>query len=739
MSSRPFGRSVSHALCAAGLLFGQHQTLAAAADDSSSGVLQEIVVTAQKREERLQDVPVPVTAISATTLLEQNALRLQDYYTDVPSLSLVPNGQGNESLSIRGIASTGTGGGTNPTVGIIVDDAPFGSTTALGSRTFAPDIDPNDLARVEVLRGPQGTLYGASSIGGLLKFVTVDPSTEGVSGRVQADLSNVHNGNGEGYGVRGAINLPLSDTLAIRASGFTRRDPGYIDDPAFHINGVNQVDVYGGRVSALWRPAEEWSLKVSALLQNTTANGISNVTQQPGLGDLQQLQTLPVGGYHHDVRSYTATLTGALGGVRLTSISAYSVDKFDAVTDFSTLYGSFSELPFGVGATEALQHNETKKFSQEIRLSSSLERLDWLAGVFYTYENTPTHDQYFSVDPVTLAVPGLLLDDPYPTTYAEYAAFGDLTYHFTDRFDVQIGGRESQNRQTYEETLSGPIDPQFGLVSPAGNPPIHTKDNSFTYLLTPRFKISPDLMIYSRLASGYRPGGPNPTCTLFPTPCQYGPDKTYNYELGVKGEALDHLLSFDASVYYIDWKNIQLQLINPSSGAFYYANASTAKSQGLELSVKSKPLQGLTIVAWGAWNDAHLTKAIPPAGPGSPVGSAGERLPFSSRVSGNLSVDEEMPLANSIRGFIGGSVSYVGNRADIFRASLEQPRNMLPGYAQVNLRAGVRYDAWTASLFVSNLADKRGVLAFPVSYATTSPVVNYIQPRTAGLSVSRTF
>ena len=178
--------------------------------------IEEIIVTAQKRSERIQDVPVPVTSIDANQLVENNQVRFEDYYTSVPGLSFAPNNQ-NNYLAIRGIA---TGGFSNPTVGIVIDDVPFGGSTALGGGQVMPDIDPGDLARVEVLRGPQGTLYGASSMGGLIKFVTVDPSTDALSGRVQAGVSEVHNAGQAGYNVRGSLNVPINNTLAMSVSGF---------------------------------------------------------------------------------------------------------------------------------------------------------------------------------------------------------------------------------------------------------------------------------------------------------------------------------------------------------------------------------------------------------------------------------------------------------------------------------------------------------------------------------------
>lgn len=695
--------------------------------------LEEIVVTAQKREEGLQDAAVPITAVAGQTLIDSNQLRLQDYYTSVPGLNLTNNGGSQSVIAIRGLT---TGAGANPTVGIVVDDAPFGSTRSLAG-SFAPDIDPGDLARVEVLRGPQGTLYGASSLGGLIKFVTVDPSPDALGGHAQADTENVSHGDGVGYGLRGGINAPLSNTLAIRVSGFDRQTPGYVDDSALHINGVNKEHVSGGRFSVLWRPSQDLSLKLSALFQNDGADGQSAVTLLAGLGDLQQVQVLPLGSYHNALSSYTATLTADFDGVSLVSISGYSVNDYHSLVDTGSFFAAFSAEPlYGVGGAENYHSARTSKFTQEIRLSGSLhQRLDWLIGVFYTHEDSPTRDVYYAVNPFTLSVPGLILDDPYPTTYAEYAAFADLTYHFTDQFDVQIGGRESQNSQRYSETLTGPLDELLGFPSPAIEPPERTKDNSFTYLLTPRYKFSPDLMLYARLASGYRPGGPNSTCILFPAPCRFAPDKTVSYEVGIKGETLDRMLSFDASMYYIDWKNMQLQVTSPSSGTLFYTNAGRAKSQGLELSVQAKPLAGLTVSAWAASNDATLTSDFPANS--AAFGVAGDRLPYSSRFSGNVSFEEDFPLATRATGFVAGAESYVGSRESEFTGSAQQSRRTLPAYAQASMRTGVRCDSWMFNLFVNNIADKRGALALFVSGPIQNVVL--IQPRTVGLSVSKTF
>jgi iron complex outermembrane receptor protein len=688
----------------------------------SRGALEEIVVTAQKREERLQDVPLPVTALSADTLVENNQLRLRDYYSSVPGLVVAPALQSSQQVSIRGIAP----GNGNPTVGLTVDDLPYGASTTVEGGLTVPDIDPGDLDHIEVLRGPQGTLYGASSLGGLIKFVTVDPSTDKVSGRVEAGTSSVYNGAELGYSLRGSANVPLSDTFAVRVSGFTRQDPGYIDNPVLHIDGINKADVDGGRLAALWRPSELFSLKLSALYQDFKGHGLDDVDLLPGLGDLQQSYAQRVGPYSRTVQAYSATAHAKLGSVDLTAVSGYSINAFHDTYDLTSAFGPLTQAAFGVSGSPDFEDVATKKLTQEIRLSASIgPRVDWLLGAFYTHERATFNQTVYAEDPVTGPLLGVGQNYRNVDSYEEYAVFGDVTFHVTDRFDVQVGGREAYNKQASLSTPSGIL---FGssIVSAA------SKDNSFTYLVTPRFKVSSDLMVYARLASGYRAGGPNNAAPG--VPLTYKPDSTQNYEIGVKGDFLDHTISVDTSLYYIDWKNTQIsEAVDNLYG--YVGNGGRAKSQGVEFSVESRPLTGLTIAAWVAYDEAVLTQALPPTS--TSLGAAGDRLPLSSRFSGNLSLLQNFPLWSTVTGFVGGSVSYVGDRKGGFVGESVQ-RQDLPAYTKTDLRAGAKYESWTANLFVTNLADKRGLLnGGPGTFPAFAYV--YIQPRTVGVSVSRTF
>ena len=704
--------------------------------NTSGGDLDEVVVTAQKRSERLQDVPIPVTAVNANTLLDSHQTRLQDYYIKIPGVAITPDdtdGVGASAIVIRGIT---TGSYTSPTVGITIDDVPYGSSTALGGGAAAPDIDPSDLARVEVLRGPQGTLYGVNSFGGLLKFVTIDPSTDALSGHVEADGSGVQNGDGLGYGVRAGINVPVSDTMAIRASAFSRVDPGYVDNVVTGQRGVNKTDDDGGRLAALWKPADNTSLKFSALVQHTRADGSSIV--DPTLGDLNQGIVAGGGGYEKTIQAYSLTFKTKLGLLDFVSLTGFNTNELNSRADFTPSLGSLTESTFGVTGTPVIEHNKTRKITQEFRVSAPIgTRVDWLFGAFYTHESNKFWATIDADNPVTGQVVGIWENsDSYPSTYEEYSAFTDITLHITDIFDIQVGGREGHNRQSYSETiLGGPsVLTLYGESAPIVQPLIVTNASSFTYLFTPELKLSHDMMVYARVASGYRAGGPNTLASVLDLPSSFKPDTTKNYEVGLKGDFFDHIISIDTSVYYIDWKDIQLQLEATCLCTFYFANASRAKSDGIEFSVGSKPIQGLSLNAWVAFNDAALTQGFPPAS--AAYGVSGDRLPYASRFSGNVSLDFEHLIAGNIKGFFGASTSYIGNREGVF--TLTSQRQPLSAYAQSDMRVGVRVSSWTTSVFVDNIADKRGVLGGGIG-SFYPPGFTYIRPRTVGLSVSTMF
>ena len=689
--------------------------------------LEEVIVTSQKREERLQDVPLPVSVIDTQSLADNNQVLLKDYYTTVPGLSIQSDIVSQQELSIRGITQGGSG---IPTVGVTVDDVPYGGSTNQTAGNYLPDFDPGELERIEVLRGPQGTLYGANSMGGLVKFVTVDPSTSGYSGRIEAGTSSVYNGAQPGYNIRGSVNIPVTDTLAMRASAYERQDPGYIDNPVRELKGVNEAQANGGRLAALWRPSEVFSVKLSAMYQYIDWDGASETNVAPGLTGLQQNYLPGMGGYSRTAQAYSAVIKAKLGSIDLTSLTGYNINKTHSTLDFTYAFGAPVEKAFGVAGAPYNLFGHVDRITQELRLSGSLwQKVDWLVGAYFSNEHGPTAEIIDAQDTNTLQIVGREFLYAFPAAYEEYAGFADLTYHVTDRFDIQLGARENHDSETFGPATTG--GDYFG-PAPSVVPAELVRNNAFTYLLTPQFKFTPDLMAYARFASGFRPGGPNAAFTGFPL--YANPDKTQNYELGLKGDFLDHRLSVDASLYYIDWTNIQITSIDPKTSFQYVTNGSGAKSEGVELSVTMRPLTGMTVTGWFAYDDAVLTKAFPAtsAVPGVP----GDRLPIDPRISGHIALNQDFPLGGVAMGFVGGEVSYVGDRLGSFTTAPQ--RQDFPAYTKTDLRAGVKYESWTTNLYVNNVANSRGLVGGGQGYDPPNAFI-YITPRTIGLSLTKLF
>ena len=712
--------------------------------DSQKEELQEIVVTAQKRVESLHDVPVPVTVLNTTALTENGQYRIQDYFATVPGLNFSGNteGGGTQFITIRGLA---TGAYETPAVAVVIDDVPFGNSSALnfGSETY-PDIDPGDLERIEVLRGPQGTLYGADSIGGIIKFVPREPSTDALSGNVDVQGVDIPSG-GAGYAVHAGVNIPLSESLAVRVSGFSRQDPGYVENVTTGQRDINVAQVRGGLLTALWNVSDNTSLKLGVLSQDTDGSGSplinSTASFQPALGDYQQTGLRGTGSYENSDRLYWATLKTDLGGLDLTSVSGYGLNSYRNLYDLTTLFGAAAQSTFGVPGVGGTDNYQARKFSQEFRLSSPVgPRLDWLAGLFYTHEDNPGVETFLAKQVVSGATAGTLATFNDPVRLTEYALFGDVTYHVTSKFDIQVGGRASENRQAFYNTITGPMVPAlYGESSPYVEPTPHSEGHSVTYLITPKLNLTPDMMLYARIATGYRLGGPVLDGGTLGLPLTYKPDTTTDYELGLKWDLFSHSVSLDVSAYYIDWKDIQFSLTD-ALGSTYVANGGTARSQGLEVSIDAHPIDGLRIITALSVNDAELTQSLPPES--TAYGLSGARLPYSTPFSGSVTVDQDFAHVAGATLSAGGSVMYIGRPQGRVCARRGHATFQFPGYTTLNARLGARYQMWHFLLFVNNLADSRGIVGGQSVYEVGNPsgLAEVItQPRTLGLSASRQF
>ncbi len=713
-----------------------------ASSSSTPTDLSAIVVTANKRSERLQDVPMAVSAMPGEQLERESAVSFADYATRIPGLNIVSQGPGQTQLVLRGITS---GANTaNATVGTYIDDTPYGSSTvyAAGS-VLTPDIDPDDVQRIEVLRGPQGTLYGSNTLGGLLKFVTTPPDSTRFAGRVAAGVSSVE-GGGTGADVHGTVNLPLvRDKLALRVNAYGRKDPGYIDNITTGRRDVNEAKVRGGRAQLLWTPADQFSLRLSALAQNLSGDALADgsvdvdpATLKPIHGDLKQTRAAGTGQFGVRYRLYDAVVNADFGWARLVSSTAYSTLARQTNTDVTTAYGPILNPALGLDAGYSINTPiSLGKFTQELRLQSPENQLfEWRVGVFYTREHSHNIQDVLALDPTTgvpMALPFALGHITVgPAIFTEWAGYGDVTWHASDRFSILVGARYSSDRISYTQFGEG------ALVGPPSGFTTKSSDNPTTYLLNPSFKFSENLMAYARVASGFRPGGANVGVPPgLGAPLSFSPDKLVSYELGLKSTPLDKHMTVDVAAFYIDWS--QIQLTSFAGGFSFLGNGGKARSQGVEASWQFAPARGLVLSANATWTDAQLSADTPPG----LYGYKGDRLPWVPKWNVSLGMDYDFPLAAGWSGFVGGSYRFVGSRQTDF-ASVPGPRFDVPSYNGVDLRAGVNYADWTFKAYVKNLANNRGISS--MGSETIDPHGSpfgavYVMPRTVGISASVSF
>jgi outer membrane receptor protein involved in Fe transport len=703
-------------------------------DADISGTQPDIVLTAQRRAERLIDTPQSVTALSAADLSKLAARQFVDFANTVPGLQFVSQGPGTSQISMRGVTS---GADVSSTVGVYVDDVPYGSSSAFANGVRrALDVGLFDIDRVEVLRGPQGTLYGASSMGGVLKYVMRKPSLTDFEGKAQASISSTAHG-GTSYDGSAVLNVPLvSDKVALRASGFYSRDGGYFDNIATGGKDVDRGEVYGGRIEALIAPTDRLSIRLTGFAQDIRRNGNAyasiNLDGTPVAGWLDQDHPLDEP-FRSDFRLASATIAYDFGGATLTSITSYQSTKTYASTDGSSVYALYLQILAGIPA-QAVAVNElarTRKFTQEIRLTSGTGgKFEWQIGGFYTRENSllrQVADTYGAglvllpnVNAVTAAI---------DSRYEEYAVFGNLTYHLTDKFDVSGGVRYARNNQRFTQNASG-----IFVVSAPGS---SSRESVATYLANARYRFSKNVTTYVRFATGYRPGGPNyrviDPVTGKPSNPTFRSDSLDSYEAGIKAESADRTFGIDLSAYYIDWKNIQL--LSPVAGVTNYVNGPGAHIKGAELTLTARPDRGLTVTGAFAYNDGKLTAAVPLLG-----ARKGERLPNTPHVTTSVTVDYTL-FGGSLKPTVGGTLRFASDSVVSFDASPSLRQYRLPSYETVDLRAGLSFGRVDAQFYVQNLFDTHGQLAGQtiLSQLGGPAQVLILRPRTFGMRLSTRF
>jgi len=717
-------------------------TTSAWAQEPEATNLDEVIVTAQKVEQSVIDVPLSISVLGSDDLEKTQSLNMQDYVKLVPGLQLTQSQPGFGRLVIRGINT----GGVAATVGVYVDETTFGSSTGLANGAIlAGDFDTFDVARVEVLRGPQGTVYGASSLGGVLKYVTNEPTTDAFSAKVRGSYESVDDGDAS-YSGAGVVNIPVSDTVALRASAFYRNVGGFIDsigtvdeatgmasDVADNINGST---VTGGRASMLFEPSETFSLQLTAFVQDIKNDASSSVdsdfaTGETLYGSLTQSQFVPeAADISYDV--YNLTMTWDLGFADLTSATSYAESEQAFRQDITMLLS-------GLGAGLESYIEQTTGFdriTQEFRLAShENEKVDWLVGAYYNDENGLIYQNVHVVEPGTLTdIPVFLGEGTIDSKYKEYAAFANLTIKFTPSFDLTLGGRYSNNDQDVVQNADGPL---FGVAEPT----VITSSSSedvFTYSIAPKWKINDRMAVYARVAKGFRPGGPNVIAPDAGAPTTYNSDSTLNYELGFKGENDARTFAWDVTAFHIDWDDIQLLAVIAGIGV--NTNAGTAKSDGVEVSLGIYPTDQLKLSLSGAYTDATLTEDADPILVG---GRDGDHLPYTPKTSYTVGADYNWPLEGDQSAYLGASYSHLDDVPAAFSATYLATygdQRYFPSYDMVDLRAGWDFGKVSVELFGRNLTNDEGRTSDAAGNTPNGALATgVIRPRSYGLTVTAEF
>jgi iron complex outermembrane receptor protein len=741
---------------------------AVAADNEDSNAatseagIAEVVVTANKlTAQSVLDVPSSLQAISGDALRANGVSGFMDLAGDIPGLAVEDQGPGDRKYVIRGINSTG-----ESTAGIYYDEAVVSGSNANDGGGLQADIRLYDLDHIEVLRGPQGTLYGASSMSGTIKFVTKKPDLNQFGGYITTELSETQHG-GENRNFNGAINLPIIDgILGVRAVGWSVHDSGYINQLQVGtvglVEGVNTDDVQGGRVILRYHPLDGLTIDASYTGQKETSGGSSRYTPAgqtstgtPGVGfqgcDLCNVDpNLSPSFDRLEVYSLTGTYDFAYGTVTVTS-NQYN-RNFHLYFDTSVGLQQFG-IPF---PTESIEPQQRDLNSSEIRYASKLDfPLNFVVGAFRQSEKNDLQVQ--SVKTNDLGVPngpfsGSNSDDALSnpngnTVFGrdddrrtnEYSGFGEATWKVTSKFSLVGGVRY------FTETLNGvqvQTHPFGGFVGGGNVAPVVDPQQTFskaTFKFNASYDFDPGLLLYATASSGFRGGGLNPQSEPFePIPSSFKPDSLWNYEAGAKGRLFEGRVDYQVDGYLIQWHDIQVGETTADGSFNYIGNAGDAIVKGTELELTLRPLPDLKFGLAGSYQNAYLSHGATPEqfALNPTLGLTGESLPEIPRLQFSTNLEYTHLVANDVLGVLAANLTYRGKTDAYFVSNtLNVP---LHSYSLLDLRMGVETGPWSVNLFARNVTNKRAEIT--ALAAEGNPLYFFtVRPRTFGLNVTRTF
>jgi len=739
-----------------------HPVIARAED---AATIDEVVVTAQRRAQNILEVPISITSYSQTVMDAQGVRAIDDVARLTPSLRFARtsgvSGNNAANIAIRGIASD-VGAATTA---IYIDDTPV-QIRSVGYFGGNPYPKIFDLERVEVLRGPQGTLFGAGAEGGAVRFLTPQPKFGKPEAYARAELATTKNGSESGeFGV--ALGGAINDKVAFRASASTRRDGGYVDlisstgtSSAVLNKDINWQDTKTGRLAITWKPIDNLSLTPSVYYQEVRFGGRDQFWEGYGdvsSGDFVAGPALPEP--ERDRFTLTA-LKGQydFGNISLISNTSY-FDRSNAkdlnYLTFQTFLRSGSE--FGIFNNKDPNNSLTrvntgqKNFVQEVRLQSYApnQKLEWTFGGYYSH----TVQDFQQLIGSSL-IPGVLsrgvqqylghinLYEGVAATEKQYAGFGSADWHITDKLKLTVGARYTAVKFDFDDTRDGPVNSGRRTTSET-----HTSDHAFTPKVGLQYDLDERQMIYASASKGFRPGGGQlpvdstfcaadlATLGLSASPVNFKSDSLWSYELGSKGMVADGKLQFDVNAYYVKWKNIQQSVRLPRCSFSYVDNLGEATGKGIDVQLAFMPTAGVTAGVNVGYNNTSFDEEIL-GGNGLVLRQAGDKIGGPAWTA-SAYLGAEHPVSETVTAYGRADYSYQS------RGYVPNPQafgydpglGALPASGDLSLRAGVKFDKVDVSAFVNNALDSHAALSR--SNDGVGSKLYYVQtyrPRTIGVT-----
>jgi iron complex outermembrane recepter protein len=698
-------------------------------DPSRSQNLEEVIVTAQKRAERVIDVPMSITALSGDALTAAQITNVRDLSYSVPSMAVFETGPGHQSISIRGVASSR---GTSSLTGVYLDEMPVSGLQDDFFPAYA-DLRVIDLDRVEVLKGPQGTLFGEGAAGGVVRYLTRDPDLQHVGGELSTSFYNTADGDWSGE-VGGVFNLPLvDDVFGIRVAAKYESLSGWIDQPSIGKEDINDSETKHVRVKALYAPSDNLRIRALAEIHRNDGGGsnIVNVEPHDSSNFLQAFDRSAPTDFWDRYDMFNLAVTYNFGSVELLSSSSYG--ESDAEQSFTQLVDSQPSPALEVLIRD--YPNSSKTVSQEVRLASVGQgALSWTIGANYKDAELEAGFGPHGADgillgntPTPILLPGFFAGIRPTWTSTSWAGFADASYTFLGRIELGGGVRYfNDDRESYDVSVT-PRTVQSATFSKT------------TYRAYAKYVLSPNANIYATVGTGFRSGGFNsPAVVAGGAPLKILPETTMLYELGAKAALLNGRLRLDVAAFRTEYQDMMASRLStsPVTGlpVQYTANGQDAEVNGVELSANWAATDNLTLSLAGDVTDAEITEVdqsvqVRPVNVGDPIG-----VPEYS-LSG--AIDYSFEWFGAEGGLLRLAVSRKGKQEIVGRDNpfaLPYTELASPEVTFVEASIGGEWSGWKWSLFGNNLLDEDNLL-----YPSFTGFSSQARPRTFGIAMSRTF